>query len=381
MAKNTKTEVGLTEHHERLAEIAAIKFEKLSDDEVLRLLAERKRLEELQAQYQKLQKEEEERVLLEKRNAEKLKEKEKQRALLEEQIETLNRSITPDKADEELLALVAERKILEEELENVGQENVPSLTEETAAETISVAVAGVPESQIASEDLSRENNKNAAPKEESGEVVSPVAEPSKIVVAETIPVSFDQAPSELKSSLKEEFGQEGIRLNDFKEEGELHRYLDQLKNNTGALGTLLQEMPLDAKRNKAFMLQVAEIDSAYAMHYADKDTLKQDEDFNIRIASMKNPRNSGNALAEMLPEARTSKVVLAAVKQDYQNVRFIQPNMAEYDEIMNIAKKVALKKIAELKDATDVLMLIPRPLQQDKQFMSEVAKITTEGKK
>lgn len=380
MAKNTKTEAGLTEQHERLAEIAAIKFEKLSDDEVLRLLAERKHLEDLQAQYQKLQKEEEERALLEKRNAEKLKERENKKALLEEQIETLNHSITPDKADDELLALVAERKILEEELENVGQEEVSSLTKEVAAEAISVTTEDVPESKIVSEDLSQENE-SAASKEASGEAVAPVTEPSEIVVADTIPVSVDQAPSGLKASLKEEFGQEGIRLDDLKVDGELHHYLDQLKNNTGALGTLLQEMPLDAKRNKAFMLQVAEIDSAYAMHYADKDTLKQDEDFNIRIASMKNPRNSGNALAEMLPEARTSKVVLAAVKQDYQNVRFIQPNMAEYDEIMNIAKKVTLKKIAELKDATDVLMLIPRPLQQDKQFMAEVAKITTEGKK
>ena len=153
-------------------------------------------------------------------------------------------------------------------------------------------------------------------------------------------------------------------------------YLHQLQDNTGALGTLLQGMPLDAKKNKAFMLKVAEIDPAYAMHYADQDTLKRDEDFNIRIASMKNPRNSGNALAEMLPEMRTSKVVLAAVKQDYRNIKLVRPEMAEYDEMMRIAKKAALEKIADLREAADITLLVPRVLQQDKEFMRAVAHAT-----
>jgi hypothetical protein len=181
-----------------------------------------------------------------------------------------------------------------------------------------------------------------------------------------------------KKSLKEEFGQETIE-EDLPEGGELQRYLNQLKNNTGALGTLLQEMPADAKKNKAFMLQVAEIDPAYAMHYSDKE-LKKNESFNIKIASMKNPRNSGNALAEMLPEARTSRVVLVAVKQDYRNVKFVQPNMADYDEIIRIAKKVTLEKLNDLKSAADMLLIIPRLLQQDKQFMAEAKEIAVEEK-
>ena len=202
MAKNIKTEEEITEHNERLQEIAAIKFEKLSDDEVLRLLAERKRLEELQVQYQKLQKEEEERVLLEKRNAEKLKEVERKRAILEEQIETLNHSITPDKADEELLTLVAERKVLEEELQNVGQGDAPQLAKEAVPEMISVAAADVSEPKIIREDLPEEK-KNEASKEEPQEEILPSAESSETAVAEEIPVTADQSSSGLKSSLQE----------------------------------------------------------------------------------------------------------------------------------------------------------------------------------
>lgn len=139
----------------------------------------------------------------------------------------------------------------------------------------------------------------------------------------------------------------------------------------GSLGTFLQEMPLEAKAHKQFMLKVAELDPAYAMHYADK-TLKMNESFNVRIAAMKNPRNSGNPLAEMLPEARTSRVVLTAVRQDYRNVKFVQPTMEDYDEILRIAKMATLKKVQELQEAVDITLIVPRPLSQDKRFMEQV---------
>lgn len=367
MAKNIKTEDGVTEHNERLQEIAAMTFENLSDDEVLRILAERKRLEELQHEYEKLQKAEEERLLLERKNAEKREETEKKKETLAKEIEKLNRSISPDKADDELLALIGERKALEQELENVGTDSPRS----SSAEMI-VEPAAIPATDMSGESLPEKEE----PVIEKQEISLPpeTSIPEKTEEKKEAPL----LPS-FRKSLKEEFGQEGILADDLQEGGELHRYLDQLKNNTGSLGTLLQEMPSDAKRNKAFMLKVAEIDSAYAMHYADTE-LKKDEDFNIRIATMKNQRNSGNALAEMLPEARTSKVVMAAVKQDYRNIKFVQPNMEAYDEMMHIAKNVALERIKDLKDAADLLLLIPRPLQQDKQFMAEVAKITA-GKK
>lgn len=278
--KNEKLENDIRENGKRLAEIATIKFEELSDIEILNILAERKRLLELKREYEALREEEEERALLEKRLLE-------QSEAIEKQKETL-----------------------------VAAVSMPG-TETSRGKT---------------------------------------------------------RPGGFRESLKEEFGGETIG-EEIPENSELRRYLTQLKNNTGSLGTLLQEMPADAKKNKAFMLAVAEFDPAYAMHYADQE-LKRNEDFNLRVAAMKNPRNSGNALAEMLPEARTSRVVLAAVKEDYRNIRFIQPNMEDYDEMINIAKKAALEKIKELKNAADAMLLVPRPLQQDARFMEEVRTIT-----
>lgn len=367
MAKSMKKGEDISAHNERLQEIAAMTFENLSDDEVLRFLAERKRLEELQREYEKLQKEEEERLLLEQKDAEKREEAEQKKGALMKEIERLNKSISPEKPDDELLALIAERKTLEQELENVGKDS-----QDAPSETAAVEPAAILEADIEGENL-YVKKEAAAEKQE-------MSLPPETDTPEKTEEKREEPPQpNLKESLKEEFGQEGILADDLQEGGKLHHYLDQLKNSTGSLGTLLQEMPADAKRNKAFMLKVAEIDSAYAMHYADNE-LKKDEDFNVRIAAMKNQRNSGNPLAEMLPEARTSKVVLAAVKQDYRNIKFIQPNMEAYDEMMRIGKKVTLEKVKELKDAADLMLLIPRPLQQDKEFMAEVTKITA-GKK
>jgi hypothetical protein len=387
MVQDAKKKNETAEANKRLQEIALIKFGELTDDEILEILAERKRLVELKSEYERLKKEEEERLrrakeegdrlrkeqerlrkeeeerlqkekeerlLMEKQSAEKLAVAEKQKQTLIQEIEKLNQSIAPDKPDDELLALIAERKRLEKELKDIEMQLSSEF--ESSIETPRVTSSEISEAEIQPDNF-----------DEKKEIVFETEE-KKEAEAKAEPVKS------FKESLKDEFGPEGIE-DDLPEGGELQRYLNQLKNNSGALGTLLQEMPADAKKNKAFMLQVAKIDPAYAMHYADQE-LKKNESFNIRVASLKNPRHSGNALAEMLPEARTSQVVLAAVKQDYRNIKFVQPNMAGYDEMMRIAKKVTLEKLNDLKNAADMLLIIPRPLQQDKQFMAEAEKLT-----
>jgi hypothetical protein len=399
MVQDAKKKNEIAEANKRLQEIALIKFGEITDDEILELLAERKRLIEIKNEYERLKKEEEEklqkeqerlkkeeeerlrkekekeellrkeqeklkkeeeekRLALEKEQAEKIATMKKKKQTLVKEIEKISQSISPEKADDELLFLIAERKKLETELKNIETQ-----------------LSGEPESSI------------EIPRVESSEILEAEIPPDnfdekKEIIFETEEKKEAESKAEpaksFKESLKEEFGQEGIE-EDLPENGELRRYLTQLQNNTGALGTLLQEMPADAKKNKAFMLQVAKIDPAYAMHYADKE-LKKNESFNIRVASMKNPRNSGNALAEMLPEARISRVVLAAVKQDYRNIKFIQPNMEDYDEMMQIAKKAAMEKLKSLKSAADMTLIIPRPLQQDRQFMAEVKMIAEKEK-
>lgn len=325
----------------RLQEIAEMPLGALPDDEVLRLLAERARLIET-----KRIAEEQVRLEAEKEKAQELQALTAKKKKLQKAITELNQSITPAKADDELLDLVAKRKALEQQLEDLEKEtSKPSVV---AAETEVVEPPVVVEKK--------------AVKEKRPEKVSPVEVP--------LPQSAEPVVSE-----KGKFGAEGIEgLYDIGGR-EYERYMDELSSNMGSLGTLLQNMPVGAKRNKAFMLKVAELDPAYAMHYADPNVLKKDEEFNIRVAAMKNPRNSGNALAEMLPEARTSKVVLAAVKQDYMNVKFVRPAMEDYDEILAIAKEAALEKIAEMKDAADVSLLIPTVLRQDKKFMEEVQRV------
>ncbi len=345
-------------NNQRLKEIAAMKFGELADDAVSQILDERRHLTELGSEYEKLRQEEEERLLLEKQRAEQSEAIKKQKQALAKKIEKLNQSISPDKADDDLLALIAERKTLEKELENL---------ETDSSGLLPPAAPPVAATEISQTDIPPANLTG-----------SPGAVATEM--NETVETSAEKEPTpSFKASLKEEFGKEGIEEG-LPEGGELQRYLNQLKNNTGSLGTLLQEMPADAKKNKAFMLQVAKIDPAYAMHYADVE-LKRNDDFNIRVAVLKNPRNSGNALAEMLPEARTSRVVLTAVKQDYRNIKFVQPNMADYDEMMRIAKKAALENLKSLKNAADMSLLIPRPLQQDAQFMAEAKEVIAENNK
>ena len=377
MAKNTKKDKEQISVDERLAAIAETKFGTLSDEAALVLLAERKHLEVLQSELVTRQKEEEareqERLRIEQENAKRHNDVARKKEELTQAIETLNQSISPDKTDNELLTFVKQRKALEKELDALSL--TPDVSEtpsvEPTPEPVPLTLGAESENSVSGED----EPKIGVPEVDvvSPEVKTfPVTEAKKEEVKEVKEEILE--PSSFKGTLKEDFGREGIQDNDLTEGSELHRYLDQLKNNIGSLGTLLQEMPANAKKNKDFMLKVAEIDPAYAMHYADAATLKHDEDFNIRIASMKNPRNSGNALVEMLPEARTSRVVLAAVKHDYRNVRFIQPNMEAYDEILRIAKNATLEKVKELKEAADMRLIVPRLLQEDKRFIEEVEK-------
>ena len=365
MTKTIQGQNSPGENRKRLQEIAEIRFGTLSDDEILRFLAERKRLADVEHEYEKVQKKEEARLERDRKAAENLKIVEKKKAAISKKIEELNKSISPEKPDDDLLILVAKRRALEKELEEAGGADLLRKEEPVLAPVppLSAAAETIPEKEHP-----KPEPEAAAPAVVPEEEVT-LADGKKAAVAEVSPLSS-------KIRVDEGYGDEKILSDDIEGGSGFQRYFDQLKDNVESLGTLLQSMPLDAKKNKAFMLKVAEIDPAYAMHYADKETLKKDEDFNMRVVSLKNPRNSGNAIAEMLPEARTSKVLLTAVKQDYRNVRFIQPSMADYDEMIGIAKRGALEKVKNLKEAVDIMFLIPKLLQQDKLFMLQVKEIT-----
>lgn len=373
MAKDTQTKDTVEEYKRRLQEITQIQFGVLSDDAILRFLAERNRLSVSVSEYERKEQEKSDRLEREKKDAAR-KVAERKRITLLEKIEELNKSISPDKKDDDLLTLVSERKVLETELETINREFPleKETTEKKSALPKKVVEDVLPEKKLLEETAMPVTPKEEFPEETTASVVPEIITEAVAETKEEIVPGV--TPPEITAP-QEEFGSEKIQDDGIEENSEFDRYFDQLKSNAGSLGEFLQQMPAAAKKNKAFMLKVATIDPAYAMHYADKDTLKLDEDFNVRIASLDNPRNSGNALSEMLPQARTSKVLLTAVKQDYRNIKFIQPNMAAYDEIMNIAKTGAFEKVKSLKEAADASVLIPRLLQQDKQFMLQIKEI------
>ncbi len=319
-----------TEYDNRLAEIAATPLGTLADDAVLELLAERKQLTELKAEYAKVEAEA-------KLAAEHLA----ARTEAEQELARLNALITPDKPDDELIHLIEERKTWEAKLALL--EGGPA-SEATVPEPAPVAT---PEETLP----------------ETPE--TPVAEP--VIPAETEPI--------LSVAIDEDFGEHRIDVSNIDPGSDLGRALAEMRANIDNMGKILDTLPSTAKRDKAFMLAVAEIDPAYAMHYADKDVLKKDNDFNLKVVMTKGQRMGGSVLAEMLPEARTGEIVLAAVKQDYRNVRFVLPQMPEYDDILAKAKSIALGKVKELKDGVDITALIPKILQKDKAFMEEIAKI------
>lgn len=334
----------------RLEEILVTPIGALTEEAVLDLVTERKQLEEaIREHEEQKQKEQLETARLK-------QEREETRSL----IEKLNLAISPDKDDEELLRLVAERKELEVKLETIEKE----LT------SVKVEIVSPEPEEMVEEGSSQEN------KEEKEEVLVTEEVPLESVATEVVPeavvevVEKQEIVSEIAPA-PEEIGNEGIIVDRIEESGELTQYLDQLRGSENSLGMFLQSVPQNIKRSKKFMLKVAEIDPAYAMHYADL-VLKQDEDFNIRVVNFPNKRNSGNVLAEMLPEARTAKVVIIAVRQDYRNIRFALPNMENYREMIDIAKKGALEKVKALKDGADVSLLVPKILQKDPEFMREV---------
>ncbi len=394
MEENKNKEESIKQQKARLEEIAEIKFGILSDDEILRFLAERKRLVIAIADYEKEKQEEQERKEREAKMQALMEAKKKYSTLLQN-IEELNQTISPDKADDELLSLISQRKTIEKELKTLD-ETFPELAEDSKKDSsLKVKTSETKKKKI-------ESKKEKTPAEESLRVetiATPLPSPEIEDISSTeVPTSeshekekdVEEKEAEMKveeknstsggENVDEKIGDEKINLHNIEVGSEFNRYLDQLQVNAGSLGEFLQGLPVSARKNKAFMLKVAEMDPAYAMHYADSFTLKRDEDFNIRIASMKNPRNSGNALSEMLPEFRTSKVVLVAVKNDYRNVKFLQPTMKDYDEILTLAKKEALEKVKSLKDSADMNILIPKILQQDKLFMEEAEKAKTGSK-
>lgn len=370
------SEENITQHRARLEEIATIKLGELSDEEALRVLAERKQLEELEKQYQEAQKEQA-----------RLSEAQKEEETLKASLEVLNKKITPDKPDDELLGLIKERKDLEAKIETV-QAEIASLKKGGEVATHKKATAEKEEKKPAPSEEKKEESQEKKKEDEAPEEphiedvpkkeVSLSAKENVVASGPTVVTGKSQPMSGLKAS--DEFGGEGITSVELPEMSDLRQYIDRMKNNLSALGTILDELPASAKKNKAFMLEVAKIDPAYAMHYADTALLKKDEDFNVRVAGMKNERNSGNALAEMLPEARTSKVVLAAVKQDYKNVRFAVANMEDYEKILEVAKKGALENVKKLKDSVDVSLLVPKILQKDKDFMEQVQQVVGKEK-
>lgn len=334
---------------ERLEQIAQTVFGDLADDQVLQLLAERKQLVTLKEQYEQAQKEQEQ-----------VAQAQSEKATIEKELARLNALISPDKPDDELIHLIEERKTWEAKLVAIN-ETLTSLgvvIEETAVPT--------PPPAVEREEVSK------SPKEEKEEVTIPVA-----VVSKASPVA-EQEPV-LEVAIDKDFGEHKIAETTIDSNSELGRFLEQMRSRPESMGTVLDGLPISTKRDKAFMLAVAEIDPAYAMHYADKDVLKKDEDFNVRVVAMKGQRQSGSVLAEMLPEARTEAVVMAALKQDYRNVRFALPQMKDYDKMLEKAKKAALEKVKELKESVDVGLLVPKILQKDKAFMEKVAALVPQS--
>ncbi len=364
----------------RLNEIRNTALQSLSELEVLALLEERKFLEaelvRLEEESKALAAAEEERLRLEA-----LKDD------LREKIQKLRESIHPDQSDDELLRIIAEKKELEKALvalEGEVRENKPAANEkeEKDQSIVKNVVQKKKENEVKEEVIAEEQKSEILDTKEGQELEESKEEDiveeektldDKISIDINATYSNGGASQNGKvSGLEREEG--AITLDASLQTDEYHGYLEELKANINSLGSFLQSLPQEVKRNKAFMFEVAKIDPAYAMHYADKDTLKKDESFNIRIAGMNNGRNTGNPISEMLPNMRTSAVILAAVKNDFKNVRFLLPEMEDYDEIIMVAKKAALEAVRTLRDAHDIDFLIPPILQKDKKFMEEVKK-------
>lgn len=335
-----------TAQEQRLKEIQSMAFAGLADDAILEILAERKHLENIIAKYQQQDAAAQESV----QKHEHLLQEER---AVEDKISHLNEEISPDKKDEELLELIQARKVLEEELIHIEQE---------LKEPLPVAEQQTPISGSAIPSSTASSSMPVTP-------VQPVAPLEPLMPENKQEVSVPPAPTPIFK--QGGFGDQGIRLDGLQESGDFEKYAHQLEASRDSLGGFLQSLPREARQNKSFMLKVASIDPAYAMHYA-VDALRQDESFHIQIAGMRNSRGSGNALAEMDPQMRTGQVVLVGTREDFRNVHFVREDMSEYDEIIITAKKSALEKIGSLKEAVDLTALMPKILQRDDAFMEQV---------
>jgi len=364
-------EKGYQMNTERLAAIAATVLGVLSDESVLELFAERRTLEKENTTYEKERDEKEQQAQA----------AAAERQSIEQELAKLNTSITPDKDDDTLLALVAERKKLEVKLAALG-ESGPAVVADPMLE------ADAPEPT--EEKLMEELEKIIEPPvvEEVAEEPTKPTETSKLDPAEAVaPVTVESEPEEdakkeekkPKKVVDERIGEEKINMavssSDAKE------FLQLLSENPDDALSRLEGLPDELKKDKGFMLKVAAVDPAYAMHYADAKTLKKNEEFNVKIASLNNPRNSGNPLAEMLSEARTAPVVMAAVKNDFRNLRYAMPDMEGYTDMLEIAKKQAREKVKSLGQAVDLRMFLPKALRDDQAFLEEAEQIIKDLKK
>jgi hypothetical protein len=401
----------LAEITQRLTAIAEQKIGSLTMEEIHALLDERAALEEEVLRLRAAERETAETA------------KREQRQAVEVQIAQLNEQITPSQDDEVLLKLIQKRKELEALRETFGPapvsmaNNVEQVTEQAAVvippelaheKALSGSETALDEPELTSSSV-EEVLVGVEEKEEERPVVPPVTASVRedVVLAEAEPVavvpeSKTEAPDEriqiakkgtdgpLVAAPEEHFqtsyitpsgkvsalsgiskSEERIQVTE-SPTGEYQEYLEELKANAQSLGPFLQGLPATVKRSRFFMLEVAKIDPAYAIHYADKDTLKKDETFNVSVAALPNRRNTGNPLSEMLPEMRTGQVVLLGVQHDFRNVRFVDPRMPEYDEILAIAKKGVCEALKSQRGAHFSAALVPMVLQKDKAFMAEV---------
>src|SRR3989338_9592704 len=146
MTKNVQPKKNETDYAKRLAEIAAAPLRTLSDDETLRLLAERARLLAMQSEAEARAQEEAARVALQKKEKEETARQqalEKKKADIRAELATLNGSISADKADDELLALITERKELEKRLKDL-EKVAPQASEAASVESLSLSIPEAP---------------------------------------------------------------------------------------------------------------------------------------------------------------------------------------------------------------------------------------------
>lgn len=363
-------EEGYRQNANRLQEISVMTFGSLTDEVVLELLAERRSLIKENDLYENIRNEQAKRVA----------ELTAEEQALEHELEELNAAITPDKDDDTLLKLIQRRKELESKLEVLGAEERELSIGSPHEEGRSMPNPSLDDAPVsAGLPLEEEPEEGVEEAKVQPQVVlsTPTVQSIEDISQEESREPVVQEPIREEKPRKEKvldalIGSEGIKgVND----QEALEYLQFLHTNPEEALARLETLSEHLRKDKLFMLEVAKVDPAYAMHYADSKTLKRDEDFNVRIAGMKNPRDSGNPLAEMLSDMRTHQVVMAAVKQDFRNLRYATRSMEGYAEMVEIAKREAREKVRSLGQAVDVRVFLPKTLREDREFLKEIEDI------